>query len=97
VQVFQPFRLTEGATLVQDTPQVQDGDQTLTLSLRDLPVGQSVAFTIDVDDTIGQREITVSGSEIAGARVAIGLTGLRALGKFDTTARAVIPLPSCVS
>lgn len=93
VQVFQPFRLTAGAAFVQGVPKVLDGDQTVTVQLADLPPGQTVSFTIDVDDTIGQREITVSDAEITGAAATDG----QSTGRFDQTARAVIPRAACLS
>ncbi|MCC1492275.1 hypothetical protein [Cognatishimia sp. F0-27] len=95
VQVFQPFRLVEGAELVSGTPDVGDGDRSVTLSLTGMAPGQTVAFTIDVDDTAGAREITVSGEEITGARVSDDATGNSAA--FDGTGRARLPLAPCLS
>ena len=97
VEVFQPFRLVSGADQVIGAPMVSDGDQQVTLSLRDLPVGQSVAFTIDVDDTLGQRQITVSGSEIAGASVRAQIAGQNNAATFATSARATVQTPPCTS
>ncbi len=67
VEVFQPFELVAGGERVTGTSSVSDGDTRLTLSLNGLPEGVDVAFTIDVDDTIGAREITVTDAEIEGA------------------------------
>ena len=97
VEVFQPFELTAGAGQVSTPPAVRDGDTSLTLGVTGLSDGQSVAFTIDVDDTLGTRAITVSDAEITGASVVLiqGDTTRRAT--FDATATAQIAAPDCVS
>lgn len=96
VQVFQPFALVAGAGLVEGLPQVSDGDTRIALQLSELAAGDTVAFTIDVDDTIGRREITVDGSEIAGAGVT--LTGAAtASATFGSSARATLATPACTS
>lgn len=97
VQVFQPFELVVGADNLTSVPQVLDGDSAIRLDLTGLGVGQSVAFTIDVDDTGGAREITVSGSEIAGATVMMTRAGMNQTARFDASARAVLPLAACTS
>lgn len=95
VEVFQPFELVSGAALVTGATAVKDGDTALTLELSDLGPAEEVAFTIDVDDTIGAREITVNGAEITGARVAVEADGTRAEAAFDQTARATVPWTRC--
>lgn len=97
VEVFQPFELVSGGDLLTSTPRVRDGDNALMLSLTSLGQGQSVSFTIDVDDTIGAREITVSRAEITGASVRVETAMTRASGTFDATATAVAPLRACLS
>ena len=69
VETFQPFELVSGGDIVASSPTVSDGDSSVTLDLSNFSMGQSTAFTIDVDDTTGNREITVSGSEILDAIV----------------------------
>ncbi|WP_171233623.1 aggregation factor core [Ruegeria sp. HKCCA4812] len=69
VEVFQPLEFVEGADALRQLPSVVDGQNTIELEIASLAAGEQLAFTIDVDDTIGQREITVSGSEIEGAMV----------------------------
>ena len=97
VQVFQPLELVRGEEYLAAVPQVADGQQDLVLALRDLPPGGAVHFTIDVDDTIGQREITVNGSEISGSTVRV-LAGFDTPpAEFDTRAQAVIAAPGCFS
>ncbi|MDA7426012.1 aggregation factor core [Thalassococcus lentus] len=96
VEVFQPLEIVAGAELLNVVPVLKDGDNTALLELRGLNPGQSVAFTIDVDDTLGGREITVSGSEILGARVS--LTGAETSdGRFDERGVATLTLPACLS
>jgi len=69
VEVFQPLEFVEGADALRQIPAVVDGQDTIELEIASLATGDTLAFTIDVDDTIGQREITVTGSEIEGAAV----------------------------
>ncbi|MFT5344632.1 MAG: hypothetical protein ACI95S_000361 [Dinoroseobacter sp.] len=97
VEVFQPFEVVAGAGLLVDTPMVADGDQALELSLSALPIAMPVRFTIDVDDTLGGREITVSGSEIAGASVSVTHAGGVATAVFGSDARALVRLEGCTS
>lgn len=94
VEVFQPFVLVSGQAFVANTPAVQDGDNKVVLSLSNLMQDQPVAFTVDVDDTAGGREITVSGSEISGATISIagGATGV-----FGSNAVAVAKGAACKS
>lgn len=97
VEVFQPFELVEGADTLVSLPQVMDGDRAVTLDIRQLGTGQQVAFTIDVDDTAGGREITVNGSEIDGAQVRVAHAGGMAEGPFTNASRATVTAPGCVS
>ncbi|KIN64779.1 putative aggregation factor core [Sulfitobacter noctilucicola] len=97
VQVFQPFELVAGADTLSATPKVVDGDSAVMLDLRGLAPSRSVAFTIDVDDTGGGREITVNGSEISGATFRATLDGETLTGTFDDRAAARIPLAACIS
>lgn len=97
VEVFQPFELVAGADNLRTMPKVLDGDSAISFDLENLGVGQSVAFTIDVDDTGGGREITVSGSEIAGATVRQVMAGTTSEAVFGSDARAVIAQASCTS
>ncbi len=88
VEVFQPFELVSGADYLTSQPTVRDGDQAIRLPLASLEQGDSVAFTIDVDDTGGGRESTVSDSEIEGAVVRVGTQDGSFGGAFGGDARA---------
>jgi len=91
VEVFQPLEIVEGEDRFARPPVVRDGDSQVTLDLVGLNAGQSVAFTIDVDDTVGARQITVNGSEIAGAEMRLNAQA----AVFDDNATAVLALSDC--
>ncbi len=95
VEVFQPFELVTGGERVIGSSEVQDGDKTLRLDLSALHGGAVVAFTIDVDDTLGAREITVSQSEIVGAAVTVTASGQSTTGTFNETAVAAVSGLNC--
>jgi len=63
----------------------------------DVTGAQAVAFTIDVDDTTSDRQITVSGSEMSGAQVRIEAGNAAHSGVFDARALATVPLSECTS
>ena len=93
VEVFQPFDLVEGADHVRGVPVVADGDRAVVLRVADWPAGARIAFTIDVDDTLKGREITVSDAEIAGATVAFAGGGeTRAVFAGPSV---MLPAPPC--
>lgn len=89
VEVFQPFEVAAGSTALTALPRVTDGDTRIDLSLAALPAGAALAFTIDIDDTLGTRAITVTGSELSGAMVRFG----EQRAPFNARARAVLTLP----
>jgi len=97
VEVFQPFELSEGSENLKATPVVLDGDNQLTLDLHDLAAGASLSFTIDVDDTANNREITVSGSEIAEAGVIVRTQVSSSTASFGEDAVATVAMSSCTS
>lgn len=97
VAVFQPFELVVGGDVVTGASDVVDGDKVLTLTLSSLMAGAEVAFTIDVDDTIGAREITVTGSEISGAVVTVRADDEVSRGVFAENGLAFVDWPSCLS
>ncbi|MEM8731551.1 MAG: aggregation factor core [Pseudomonadota bacterium] len=95
VEVYQPFELVEGKDRLTTVPTVIDGQSKLQLSVDSLAPGEKVVFTIDVDDTIGQREITVSGAEIAGATVSFSQAGQTSAATFTSRASADLAIGSC--
>lgn len=95
VEVFQPFEITAGAQYFSNMPTVSDGDQRATLSLNGLGQGETIAFTIDVDDTGGSREITVSDSEISGTTVSLRAGSETYNGVMNEDAQVVVNSADC--
>lgn len=95
VDVFQPFELVEGAQALASHTPVNDGDTQVVLSVRSLAPGARIAFTVDVDDTISQRGITIAGSEIEGATVRLTAGGFHASGRFTAQAETSVGSPPC--
>ncbi len=95
VEVFQPFQVVSGQEFIARTPVVSDGDSAVSLSLGGISKGQIVAFTIDVDDTGGAREITVSDSELRGATVTVTTADGSFSSAFGDTSEAKVTLPDC--
>lgn len=95
VQVFQPFEVVAGAALLNGMPKVSDGDTQVALAMRSLAPAARIAFTIDVDDTLGQRGITIAGSEIAGATVRLVVAGVARTATFSPAGEAVVQAPAC--
>lgn len=97
VEVFQPFEWVSAPGSTATVPQVSDGDTTLELSLPDLKPGMPLVFTIDLDDTTSTRQITVSGSEVAGAQVSLTADAKTSTGIFDDSGTAIIATSACPS
>lgn len=95
VEVFQPLELVDGADALHQLPSVLDGQTFIELEVAALAAGEQVAFTIDVDDTIGQREITVSGSEIVGATVSYKKGSESSTAVFSSDSLANVMIPDC--
>ena len=95
VEVFQPLEIAQGASALGDLPQVSDGDTALTLPVTDLQPGDSIVFTIDVDDTLGARGITVSGSEMAGATVTLTQAATSSAATLSDQGIAKVSAPGC--
>lgn len=95
VEVFQPLEFTNGAEALLDVPSVVDGQDFIEIQIASLKAGSNIAFTIDVDDTIGQREITVSGAEIAGATVTFAKEGKSSTAVFSADAQTSLAIPNC--
>jgi hypothetical protein len=95
VEVFQPFELVAGADALAAHPEVVDGDRQVVVSIRRLASQGRIAFTLDVDDTLDARGITVSGAEIAGAIVRVVAEGGTASASFSRLGEVVLNTPSC--
>ncbi|MEM8879498.1 MAG: aggregation factor core [Pseudomonadota bacterium] len=97
VAVFQPVELVAGAARVSGISAVQDGDTGISLELTEMVPGDVIAFTVDIDDTLGARSITVSGAEISGASAHATVAGQTHSAVFGADATAVIRYNGCLS
>lgn len=95
VEVFQPLDVVDGADALAGLPTARDGDTQVAIDIVALAPGDAIAFTIDVDDTAGGREITVSDAEIQGASVRIDLAGATSTGVFEADARTMVRTGAC--
>ncbi len=95
VEAFQPLEFVEGADNLRQIPAVVDGQDTIELEIASLAAGDKLAFTIDVDDTIGQREITVTGSEIEGATVSYTDANETRTATFSSEALVKVTTKDC--
>ena len=97
VEVYQPLEIVLGSARLASVPEVEDGQSSIRLEVADLGPGEAIAFTIDVDDTLGSRAITVSGTEIAGASVSLVHGGESSSGVFTDRAEASLELAGCTT
>lgn len=99
VEVFQPFEVSKGNVKLISSDTVKDGDTALSLGIQSLSAGESISFTIDVDDTLSNSElgnIRVSDAEIKGGAVRVQLAaGTSASATFDGNSRAEIASLNC--
>ena len=95
VEVFQPLEFVEGVDALRQIPSVVDGQNTIELEIASLAAGDKLAFTVDVDDTIGQREITVTGSEIEGATVSYADAEETSTATFSSEALVNVKTTDC--
>ena len=95
VEVFQPLEIVAGADALVTTPEVRDGQNQIQFDIASLDPGQAIGFTIDVDDTLGSRAITVSRSEIEGARVVMLSNDKEGVADFTRDAVAELSLDPC--
>lgn len=95
VEVFQPFEMVSGQKAVIEKPSVVDGASKIELKLAKLEPNASIAFTIDVDDTLGGREITVSNSEFSGVVVQLMQASKTYSAPFLANSKANLALPGC--
>jgi len=95
VEVFQPFEITSGAQLLAAEPSITDGDKRARLDILGLGVNETIAFTIDVDDTNNTREITVANGEIAGTKVSYSMADLTYSVAMEAQPQVVLSTPDC--
>lgn len=95
VEVFQPFEVTDGAQYLAKVPVISDGDQRATLPMTGLGQNETIAFTIDVDDTNGTREITVTGNEISGTTFSLMSDNATYSVVMNDSAQVAIPTATC--
>jgi len=97
VEVFQPFEKVTGKFQLKG--QVTDGEQRLTLQIDDFAAGETISFTIDVDDTLTNSElgnIRVSSSEMQGSQVNLTMaSGSIFSGTFADDNTSVLEVESC--
>jgi len=99
VEVFQPFEVVSGAANLKNQPNIIDGDKAVQLMIQGLGINETVAFTIDVDDTLPQSDlgqIRVAGSEIVGAQVTVAQYD-QGRGYFGADGQAVVALGACAT
>jgi hypothetical protein len=100
VEVFQPFETVAGGEVIAEVSKVMDGDTQVTMSLRGLPPGATLAFTVDVDDTLTASDlgqIRVSESEISGASVRLRSDQGAIAAVFEGSSRTVLYTTVCTS
>ena len=88
VEVFQPIEVVSGEVAIAP---VVDGDQVLHMHFPVFAPAEQVIISADLDDQSSQSDlgqIRVSGSEIAGASVAMVANGLQTDARFDVDAAA---------
>ncbi len=99
VEVFQPFEVSSDAIELSSAEDVKDGDTQLTINIKTIGAGESVSFTIDVDDTLVDSKlgkIRVAGSEIHNGEVQLSVTGAKPMtATFNNKSVATLVLPPC--
>jgi len=95
VEVFQPLELVAGADVLSAIPVVEDGDEWMTMDVVDLQPGEVIAFTIDLDDTVGSREITVSNDEILGTKFRLTQGGQTSSLTFTAIPQGLLKTVDC--
>jgi len=95
VEVFQPLVVEQGATLLAVPPSIEDGATLLTLDVTRMAPGEVITLSTDLDDTLGAREITVSGAEFSGVAVSLVHAGQTARSVFSQTPVATTEIAGC--
>ena len=99
VEVFQPFEKVDGKFDLAG--EVTDGEQQLTLQIERFAVGETISFTIDVDDTLKTSElgnIRVSSSEMQGSEVRLKVSdGEVVTGTFGADNTSRLKIDACLN
>ncbi len=95
VEVFQPFVIETGRNLLASRPVVVDGQTQVTFDLPSFDAGKKVIASTDVDDTIGQREITVKASEFAGTEISISVNNRTYSTQIKDKPEAIVKIDDC--
>ena len=95
VEVFQPLVVEQGANLLAVLPSIEDGATELTLDVTRMAPGDVITLSTDLDDTMGSREITVSGAEFAGVAVSLMHAGQTAHSVFSQTPVVTAEIADC--
>lgn len=90
VEVFQPIE-TQADVIIAP---VVDGGKVLHMVVPSFPTGSTIALTADLDDTLAGSQITVSGSEMAGATVTIASGTASETAAFGSDGRATVDIPA---
>lgn len=86
-----------GAQWVTSLPQPQHGDTSVTLEVSALVPGETIALSIDIDDTRSARPGIVRDWEIEGMAAQVTVAGATVTGTLDRRGLAVIPFSACLS
>lgn len=95
VEVFQPFEIESGSKLLAKLPTVVDGQTEVTLDLPLFKAGKRLVVSTDLDDTIGQREITVKASEFSGTVINVSVGGKLFSSQIEDKPETVVDLNGC--
>lgn len=91
VSVYQPIETQSSNVAIAP---VVDGDQVLHLIVSSFGTGETISLTADLDDTLAGSQITVTGSEIAGATVTVASGAATQSAPFDSDGSAALVMPT---
>ena len=91
----QPIEITSGYGALSP---VRNGDKRVQILVHTLPPGEALNLAATLGDTAGQTsDVSVTGSEMAGASIRVALSDRVLKGTFDTAGTAKIALPADAS
>ena len=91
------IEVISGAELVTRAPVAAHGDTAIDLDVMALVPSETVAFTIDLDDTASVRSGLVRDWEIEGVIASITVGASTVSAEMGRNGRAVIPFSACLS